>query len=170
MNQHTQTELLVSNIQWSHLNAKRSSWEKCLLLSTEDEPWQILQLTEIWWKPSTDLSDFYKLSPRLRQCLWQSDASSVQILRINHSTGNQNVLHILREALSYFCFSQQFHTLCTVFLKKGRLEVLGSLFAIVSTTLGWGHLGNWRPPRFSCQATTCNQHYVAQALALALCM
>ena len=110
MNQHTQTELLVSNIQWSHLNAKRSSWEKCLLLSTEDEPWQILKLTEIWWKPSTDLSDFYKLSPRLRQCFWQSDASSVQILRINHSTGNQNVLHILREALSYFSFSQQFRS------------------------------------------------------------
>ena len=69
-----------------------------------------------------------------------------------------------------FLCTQQFRTLCTVFLNKGRLEVLGSLFAIVSTTLGWGHLGNWRPPRFSCQATTCNQHYVAQALALALCM
>ena len=28
MNQHTQTELLVSNIQCSHLNAKCSSWER----------------------------------------------------------------------------------------------------------------------------------------------
>ena len=147
---------------------KSSNLKSHLQLSAEQEAgiWQIIAFhgNSVWDKSCLQ-SDFYKLLTFMDNQIFHLYRK--QIVRINQSTGNQNVLHIISKWIPIVLLVL---ILCTLLFSFALLAgaslggVSGSLFVIVSPTLGWGHLGNWceAHPGFPAEQPPGNDRAVSQ--------